>query len=116
MKSHHKRAVNALGGLMLLAVLLGAAACRLQDIRTKTIQVPQMKNEECQRIIGKALAQAEGVLADSIRFGPGTVTVTYDSMKLALKNLEFIIADAGFDANRTPANATARAALPATCR
>ena len=100
---------------MLLAL---AASCRQYDIRTVTIRVPDLLNAACENVIREALQGAEGVIRDSIRFGAGerAVTVTYDSMKTGLKNLEFVIADAGFDANDTPANAKAREALPPECR
>jgi hypothetical protein len=45
-----------------------------------------------------------------------TVTVKYDSIKMSLKNLEFAVADAGFEANNTPASETAAAQLPPECR
>ena len=45
-----------------------------------------------------------------------TVTVAYDSLKLSLKNVEFSIAKAGFDANNTPANKKAADNLPPECR
>lgn len=101
---------------VVLCAILTLVACRLQDMRTKTIQVPQCKNMECQGVIVKVLEQTEGVVTNSIKFGDHTVTVTYDSMRVALKNLEAMIADAGFDANETPANPQARSALPETCR
>lgn len=99
-----------------LLVMLGVAACRQVDIREKTIAVPQMTNATCEKIVVAALASTDGVFADKIRASGGHVTVTYDSMKLALKNLEYAIASAGFDAGTTPADAKAREALPADCR
>ena len=99
-----------------LLVMVGVAACRQADIREKTIAVPQMKNASCETIVVEALRKTDGVFADKIRAGGGQVTVTYDSMKLALKNLEFAIASAGFDAGTTPADPKAREALPADCR
>ncbi len=107
------------GGWVLAAIgglVLGLAACRTQDVRTKVIQIPDVRNETARVIVSNALAQLEGVIPTSIRFDAGTVTVTYDSMKLALKNMEFAIADAGFAANDTPANAAKREALPAFVR
>jgi copper chaperone CopZ len=97
-------------------IILGLAACRTQDVRIKTIRIPEVKTEAARVVVSNALAQLEGVVGTSIRFEAGTVTVTYDSMKLALKNMEFAIADAGFSANDTPANAAKRAALPDSLR
>jgi copper chaperone CopZ len=88
----------------------------MQDICTVTVDIPDMKNAECQQRIRSALQTAEGVMPNTISFGSNCVSVTYDSMKTAIKNIEFVIADAGFTANDIPANPTARAALPPECR
>ncbi len=99
-----------------LVLAFGVAGCRQVDIRTKTIPVTQMKNAACEKLITTALAKTDGVFVDKISVGPGQVTVTYDSMKVGLRNLEFVIAEAGFDAGTTPADPKARAALTAECR
>ena len=78
--------------------------------------MPELKNRQCEELILAALRKTEGVLADKTQFGKNSVTVTYDSMKLAIKNLESAIAEAGFTANDTPAVPAARAALPAECK
>lgn len=91
-------------------------SCRQQDIRTTTIKCPQVRNASCARVVTVALARTDGVVAESIKVGDGTVTVTYDSMKVAIKNLDFAMAEAGFDADDIPADQKAREALPADCR
>jgi hypothetical protein len=80
-----------------------------------------MKNETCGRIIGSAIMRLPGLdprnpntLSFNLR--DGTVSVTYDSMVIARKNIEGAIADAGFAANDIPADAKAAAALPPDCR
>ena len=99
------------------AVLLTfAVSCRLRDIRTVTIEVPRLRGEECAQRLHRVLAPVNGVDPDALRFEPGRVTVTYDSMRLALKNIEHIIAEAGFDANDVPADPAARERLPERCR
>ncbi len=97
-------------------VLLIGFACRQRDIRTVTIDVPQMRGEECARIVYGVLANLNGVQADSLDMEPGAVTVTYDSMRLALKNLEHALAAAGFQANEIPPDPDAREQLPERCR
>lgn len=97
-------------------VAIGISACRQTDIREKRIKVPQMKNARCEKIVATALAKTDGVFADTIRTANGEVVVTYDSMKVGLKNLEYVIAAAGFTAGETPADAKAREALPEDCR
>ena len=88
----------------------------MQDIRTVTLSVPDIKNAECERRVRAAFRGTEGILADSAKFNTGSVTVTYDSMKLRIKNIEFVIANVGFSADDIPANPAARAALPPECR
>ena len=60
----------------------------------------------------------QGVLPDQTRVDleKRAVTVTYDSLLTALKNIEFTIANAGFQANEVPANTNAVNALPPECR
>lgn len=101
---------------MMLVAVVGGLGCRQVDIRTRTLKVPQMKNDRCARIVVTALGKTDGVMPDRIQTGDRTVTVTYDSMKVGLRNLEYVIAAAGFDAGDTPAEAKARDALPADCR
>jgi len=43
------------------------------------------------------------------------LTVTYDTMKRGLKNIEMAIAGAGFAANEVPAKAEAAKKLPPEC-
>lgn len=101
---------------LVVAVLQG---CRGYDKRTITISVPEMKNRECAQRIASALANKPGIGPEnkfSVDIDTRTVTITYDSMLLAKKNIEFLIADAGFSANEVPANAEAVKALPPECR
>ena len=110
--------------IVALASALLAGGCRTQDIRTVVIGVPGMRCAECAKRVEAALAAMgnEGVKADKLAFdtAAGTVTVTYDSMLVAIKNLEFAIAAAGYAVTAKPyplpADPTAAAALPAPCR
>jgi copper chaperone CopZ len=90
----------------------------MQDIRTVVIQVPQMKEDVCAERVKQALSQQQGVLTEGIQIDLRTrrVTVSYDSLQLSLKNLEFALADAGFIANDVPAKQETRNALPPECR
>lgn len=105
-------------------VLLLAAAsvsCRQRDLRTVRIDVPEMKNEACVAVVRKALSDVSGQRGDMIRsvavdLPSRSVKVTYDSLKLSLKNIEFAIAEGGFRANDIPADEKAAKALPAECR
>ncbi|MEI7437644.1 MAG: hypothetical protein WCL16_12645 [bacterium] len=100
--------------LMIVAVI--ACACRQSDVRTYTLPVAGVKNVACEELIRDALKRTEGVMVDKLQFVPGAVIVTYDSMRLARKNIEAIIAEAGFTAGETPANPAALTNLPPACR
>jgi periplasmic mercuric ion binding protein len=102
--------------VLVAAMACAAVSCRRDDIRTRTISIPQMKNERCVQLVTNALNQCEGLFPDKTVVGAGSVTVTYDSMRTAMKNLEHAIAKAGFDANDIPADPQARAALPGACK
>jgi len=103
-----------------LAVI--GAACRMQDMREVQIRVPGMRCERCAQQVTDALRKLEGVRLDSVEADgeQGLVFLRYDSMRVARKNLEHAIADAGFDVDTKPlplpANAAAREALPEACR
>ena len=104
--------------VFLLVLLLAAVSCRRHDIRTVLIRVPQMKNEVCVEEVRRPLARVDGVRKAETAFDLERrhVTVTYDSLKLSMKNIEFAVAEAGFAANEVPADDKARAALPEACR
>ena len=103
--------------LMLLALGL-AGACRQTDIRTVAFAVPQVTNAACEARVRAALQRLKGIDHPATVFDPaaGTVTIRYDSMVLANKNIEHVIIAAGFDANELKADPAARAALPPECR
>lgn len=105
------RTVFAIG---LVAAL--TAGCFRQDIRTITVRVPQMKSPECSKVIQDALGRIEGIVTAQPDLSAGTIDVTFDSRKLANKNVEYLIAGLGFDANDLRGKPEARASLPAECR
>ena len=85
--------------VVFFAMVLVVTSCRKDDVRTVVIRVPGMKNEACVQVIRRALAPAQyGVRMDSIEVDVENrrITLNYDSMKLSLKNIEFVIAKAGF--------------------
>lgn len=99
-----------------LTCLLLCSACFRQDKRTITVSVPQLASTDCLSIIQTSAKQVEGIEQVTGNLEAKTVDVTYNAMKLGIRNIEFIIAKAGFDANDTPATPQARAALPEGCR
>ena len=104
--------------LLLVTLCVLALSCRTKDIRTVFVLVPEMKNVACADVVLKAVNRIQGVQPDLTRVDleKRAVIVTYDSLLTALKNIEFVIADAGFQANEVPANTNAVRALPPECR
>ena len=99
-----------------MAAAILAAGCFRQDIKTIVVNVPGMKSPECSKIIQDATAKVDGIVEVTPDVTAHTVTVRFDSTRLAIKNIEFVIATAGFDANSTVAPPETKAALPAGCR
>jgi copper chaperone CopZ len=110
-----KKYILSLFGIILF---LSGTSCRQHDYRTLVINVPEMRNNACVRVIGMKLGQVPGIKREDVKFDVANrkITVTYDTLLAADKNVEFLIADAGFKANGIPANKKAAAALPPECR
>jgi copper chaperone CopZ len=90
--------------LLLLGALL-VSGCRESDVRKMTVKVPAMASEEDVQRIRRAVTALNGVNKELVVIDvpSHSVTVTYDSMMVAHKNIEIAIAEAGFDANGIPA-------------
>ncbi|MBU4200726.1 MAG: heavy-metal-associated domain-containing protein [Verrucomicrobia bacterium] len=108
--------MKTLAGILAVLILLGLSACRKQDIRTVVIKVPGMKNPACTKLIQDAFLRQPGIQSIRPDFQNRELTITYNSMVVALKNLEFTIAGVGFDANNIKAFTNAVAGLPPECR
>jgi hypothetical protein len=93
--------------IILLAVavpLAFGAGCRQQDLRTVKIDLAGVSGESDIRSVSNAVTKLEGVSDETLVFsGTHSVTLKYDSMKTAIKNIEYAIAEAGFGANEIPA-------------
>lgn len=100
--------------LILLTSL--ATGCFRNDTRVGTFHVPALQSQECLNYLSGKLRGVEGVMDVQADFSTQTVTVTFNGLKAALKNIEFVIAGAGFDVNDTPASTSAKATMPAPCR
>ena len=108
--------MKKIGVLVALLLLLSGGACRKTDFKKVEISVPGMKNEACVQLITDAIRKQPGVISVETDLEAGKVTVTYNSMLVARKNLEFAVAGAGFNADETPAFTSAVANLPPSCR
>jgi len=109
---------------LVLALVLGACsgecACRgpflfRQDIRELTVYVPEMAGPACAEAARNAVMKQDGVLGATPDLDARTLTVRYDSRRLATKNIERALAMAGFNVGGFPVNAEARARLPQDC-
>ncbi len=90
-----------------------------EDIRQVTFSVPAIGSQDCRSLLLKVLDpfQATGVVTGAdLNPDQGTLVVTFKSRELAIKNLEYAIAKAGFDIEDTPGNPKAKANLPEACR
>jgi len=102
--------------MALLMTVVLFASCREVDIRKVVVKAPGLKNAACAKIIQDAFMKQPGIVSIQPDFQKREITVTYNSMVIAIKNIEFTIAEAGFDANDEKARTNAVAALPAECR
>lgn len=105
-------------GIVLIVSVVAMVSCRKVDVRTAAITVPGMKTRACAERIIAALGNEQHIAPDRIdvQLDTRTIRVRYDSIRHSVKNLEYTVAKAGFDANDIPADAAAREALPPECR
>jgi len=91
--------VRTVAVFVAVAVCL-VAGCRRTDVRDFEVSIPKM-TAESEPAIRQALAGFAGVVKPSLKFDQQAkkLTLRYDSMQLAKKNIEMAIAKAGFEAN-----------------
>ena len=82
------------------AVVLALAGCRRTDVRDFAIELPEVTQDDMQAVAA-ALAPYGGVDKGSLQFDAANrrLTLRYDSMQIAKKNIEMAIAKVGFTAN-----------------
>ena len=94
--------VGVFGRFVLVAAAAAclAVGCRRTDVRDFEVSIPAMTAEN-EPAIRQALAMFGGVEKSSLKFDQKAkkLTLRYDSMQLAKKNIEMAIAKAGFAAN-----------------
>jgi hypothetical protein len=101
------------------SLLVLTVSCRRTDVRTLVVNVPEMRNSACAQLIVKKLSTQVGVKKGndiSVDLVARTVTVQYESLLTAKKNVEYAIAAVGFSANAIPANKDAASKLPKECK
>jgi len=80
------------------------------------VKLPGIKSEECKEIIESALTKDEGIMGYSIDILDGVIHMYINKAITSKSKVEKLIADSGFDANKTKANPDAVAKLPEDCR
>ncbi|HOW98019.1 MAG TPA: heavy-metal-associated domain-containing protein [Kiritimatiellia bacterium] len=102
--------------LAVTAFLAAASGCYRRDIRTLEVKVPQMGSPECARIVETVFNKMDGIEQVDIDLANRRILVKYDGLKMGIVNIEYLLTNAGFDANDKPARPEARAKLPPECR
>ena len=97
--------------IVLMSLVCLAVSCRRNDRRTMLIDVPGMKDTSSEAQVRGILMKIDGIAKDvdgrlriESNLEDRTVLVTFDSMRLSLKNIEHALADAGYEANDVPPN------------
>ena len=82
------------------AALAAASGCRRTDVRDFEVSVPGAAAED-EATLRAALAPYVGVKDGTVVFDSArkVLSLRYDSMQIAKKNIEMAIAEAGFTAN-----------------
>lgn len=86
--------------VLIALVVLALVGCRRTDVRDFAVDVPELTTADMSLVMA-ALAPFGGVERGSIKFDAAAhqLTLRYDSMQLAKKNIEMAIAKVGFTAN-----------------
>lgn len=87
--------------VILVFSVLTICGCRIRDERELAVKVPQMQSEKDVMHVRAALLTLKGLSMKEAKFDLANhmVTVRFDSMVVAYKNIEIAIAEAGYDAN-----------------
>ncbi len=101
--------------LMAAAIVLSLAGCRREDVREFTVEIPGLSQENRQKVVeafvikkpGQSPRVYDGIRTDTFAFdfGKKTLTMKYDSMKIAQTNIRMLIQDAGVEVS-FPSNTT----------
>ena len=102
--------------LMLAAVMVALlAGCRREDIREFTVEMPSLTESDKQKVVdaftirspGRPPRVYEGIFTDSFKFDfdKKTLTMKYDSMKIAQTNIRMLIQGKGVEVH-FPSNTT----------
>ncbi len=101
---------------IVFAVFLGFALSGCEKSAETTIDVSSIQCGTCVAKVEKAVQGLDGVKSAKVALATKTATVSFFPAKLQLADLEKAIAAAGYDANDTPREPEAYAALDACCK
>ena len=96
---------------LLLLIAIAAAAtmsgCRREDVREFTVEMPSLTEADKSKVVdaftirspGRPPHVYEGIFTDSFKFdfGKKTLTMRYDSMKIAQTNIRMLIESKGVE-------------------
>ena len=93
--------------LIAIAALATLCGCRREDIREFTVEMPSLTEADRQKVVdaftirspGRPPRVYEGIFTDSFRFDfdKKTLTMKYDSMKIAQTNIRMLIESKGVE-------------------
>ena len=77
-------------------LVLAVAGCRRTDVREMTVSIPGLSQTNM-TVVTQALAKYDGILKDSYVWDVAakTLTLKYDSMKIAQSNIRYAIDESG---------------------
>lgn len=101
---------------ILLAAFLSFVLSGCEKPAETTIALPSIQCGSCVAKVEKALQALDGVKSVTVTLANKTAAVKFAPAKLQLADLEKAIAAAGYDANDTPREPEAYAALDACCK
>lgn len=101
---------------VLLAALLAVTGCFRNDIRTEVFKIEQLRTDEGEQLVAKALRPIAGIKYIKADLENHTLTVTFDGLNAYIKNIEYVIVKAGFDLPNWPADPADKAKLPEALR
>ncbi len=100
----------------LLAAFLGFVLSGCEKTAETTIDVSSIQCGSCVAKVENALQALDGVKSVKVTLAAKTASVSFMPSKLQLADLEKAIAAAGYDANDTPREPEAYAALDPCCK
>jgi hypothetical protein len=87
-----------------------------EDDRKVVFTVPALDSPDCSRELLEVLSRIGAVKEAIPDLDAQQVTILYNSRDIAIKNIEYAIAGAGFDVDDSIGNSGKRAKLPEACR